>query len=130
MPSLVTAEDDVLILDEESLPWISDSEAPKSGNNLIRIKFTENQKALSDEDENALVSMLNIIGDANQKVKITSYADGNMGDQRAREIAMQRTLNLREKLVKHGFNVDDAKFFVFGAESNKQNLDYIDIDKY
>lgn len=125
-----TEEEEVIILDEEALPWVSDKEAPKSNLNLIRIKFNKGQKDLSEEDEKAVEAMLKILGDPDQRIKIKSYANDGAGDQKSREMAMQRMLNLRQSLIDAGFDISNANFFAFGSKGNKQNLDYIDIDKY
>lgn len=124
------AVDEVIILDDDAVDWISSNEAPKSGNNLLRIKFEKTQKNLSDADKKAINSMLKIFEKPDQKVKIRSFASNDLGEQKAREIAMQRMLNLRKNLIEQGFDINNVKFFVFGADGNKHNLDYIDIDKY
>lgn len=124
------AEEDVIIIDEDALSWISESDAPKSGSNLLRIKFDKSQSTLSDADVKAIDSMLKILGDPNQKIKVKSYANKDDGEQKARETAIQRMLNLRKNLIGMGFDISNANFFVFGGDGNKQNLDYIDIDKY
>jgi len=130
-PIQLRAQDgeEVIIIDEE-VPWINEKEAPKSSYNVLRIKFEENQKNLSDEDEKAIEAMLKILADPDQKVKIKSYSSDRGNEQKSREIAMQRMLNLREKLINNGYSVNNADFFVFGNYGNKEGLDYIDIDKY
>lgn len=130
----VRAQEDVVVFDDvESISWGEESDAPKSIHNLLRIKFSKSQKILSKDDYKAIEAMIKILP-VNEgsvaKVKIKSFANGEFGEQKARQIAMQRMLNLRQGLVDLGFDISNTNFFVFGNEGNKQGLDYIDIDKY
>jgi len=124
------AQEEVIILDDEQLPWLMEDEAPKSNFNLLRIKFQPAQHKLTEEDIKAISAMTKIVSAEKQRVKIKSYSSEQISDQKSRELAMQRALNLREKLTENGFEIDNADFFIFGNYGNKKNLDYIDIDKY
>ncbi len=129
-PVTEVKKDDVIIADSKEFEWDNKPEPQKNDNNLMRIKYKNNNVNLTSDDILALSSMLKLAEQNNtNQIKVKSFASLEETPQKTRQKAIIRVLSLKDELLKNSFDFDKkADVFIYPAVS-KSGSDYIDIDK-
>ncbi len=105
-------------------------EPEKATTNLLRINFNKDEKELSDADKKALLStVMSLKTDKTQRILIKSYTSNRETGADTRRIGLLRVINIRDYLMKQGIDFSRTDVNIVGPELNKEDLDYIDIDK-
>ncbi|HCR85270.1 MAG TPA: hypothetical protein DIV86_01180 [Alphaproteobacteria bacterium] len=127
---LVKKQKNILVLGDEKDVWMPKLAAKKSDKNLLRITYEKDIFSLSDVDKIAIDSMVKM-ADENKvtELVISTFASKRQSAQKEREFALLRALKLREYLKSNKFNVDKVVYKVVESRNNKDNVDYIDVDK-
>ena len=123
------SDNDVIVLDDKSLPWASNKEPEKSDDNILRLKFERNKFYLSENDRIALRLILNKYDGSDFEVKVKSFSSLRKSEAKAREAALRRVLELRKFIEEEGHKFNKAIVKIYGSDNNDSNIDYIDIDK-
>ena len=118
-------------IQEKQLTKIGIQEPTKSENNLLRIVFAKDSLELSEKDKNSLQSIIvsKLKSDKNYRIIIKSYSSGNDLGLNSNRNALLRVISLREFLIKQGINFSQTETKILSSDHNKEDIDYIDIDK-
>jgi len=115
---------------EKQLEKTSVPEPKKAQSNIMRINYSQEVTELSDKDKASLLEIVRLLkNNRSQKILIISNTSERDIGVSAEKISLMRVIAIRDYLMKQGVDFSQTEVKVKPPERNKENLDYIDIDK-
>lgn len=129
---IASAEKDKLKKAEEEKNALVQSvpEPAKALANIMRINYSKEAIELTEKDKTDLLSVVKLLkSNKQQKVLIRSYTSERELGNDPRKVGLMRIIAVREFLMRQGVNFSQTEVKVIDPVLNKEDLDYIDIDK-
>ncbi len=105
-------------------------EPHKSQTNIMRITYSQEVTELSEKDKASLLAVVRLLKtNKAQKILITANTSERDLGVSADKIALMRVIGIRDFLMKQRVDFSQTEVKVKSANKNKEDLDYIDIDK-
>ncbi len=105
-------------------------EPEKTTTNMLRIQYSKEAIELAEKDKKTLLSTVILLKqNKQQKILIKSYTSSRDSGADARRIGLMRVISIRDYLMKQGIDFSRTEVKVMEPGLNKEDLDYIDIDK-
>ncbi len=105
-------------------------EPAKAATNLMRLSYSKEETELSEKDKTNLLTIVRLLkSNKQQKISLKAYTSARDLGADPRKMGLTRIIGIREFLMKQGVNFSQTEVKVIEPELNKEDLDYIDIDK-
>ena len=118
------------IVAEKQIATQAVPEPVKAEQNLIRISYAQEVTELSEKDKTSLLTVVRLLkSNKSQKVVLKANTSERDVGVSADKIGLMRVISIRDFLMKQGVDFSQTEVRVENSNRNKENLDYIDIDK-
>lgn len=105
-------------------------EPVKATTNMLRVSYSKEGIDLTEKDKSALLPVVRLLkSNKQQKILLKAYTSERDLGADPRKVGLMRIIGVREFLMKQGVNFSQTDVRVIEPELNKEDLDYIDIDK-
>lgn len=105
-------------------------EPNKSHDNILRISYNKDDIDLKDDDKKAIINAANLLKqNKSLKILLKSFVSSRGSKSDANKIGLLRVINIRDYLMRQGVDFSRTEVKIIEPELNKEELDYIDIDK-
>jgi hypothetical protein len=102
----------------------------KKETNVLRISYSQEVTELADKDKASLLAVVRLLrSNKSQKVLITANTSERDIGVSTDKIGLMRIIGIRDFLMKQGVDFSQTEVKVNNVQKNKDNIDYIDIDK-